>query len=57
MPETSHITAERHVAGPLLFTFAIVTDTHIRPPEGDQSSPFPVNDLANARARDRKSVL
>ena len=51
MPETSHITAERHVAGPLLFTFAIVTDTHIRPPEGDQSSPFPVNELANARAR------
>ncbi|MEM1199848.1 MAG: metallophosphoesterase [Pseudomonadota bacterium] len=34
-----------------LFTFAIITDTHIRPPSGDQSSPFPVNDLANGRAR------
>lgn len=34
-----------------LFTFAIITDTHIRPPGGDQSSPFPVNDLANVRAR------
>ncbi len=34
-----------------LFTFAIVTDTHIRPPGGDESSPFPVNDLANDRAR------
>lgn len=34
-----------------LFTFAIVTDTHIRPPGGDDSSPFPVNDLANDRAR------
>ncbi|MCP5083353.1 MAG: hypothetical protein GY948_16830 [Alphaproteobacteria bacterium] len=35
----------------LLFTFAIITDTHIRPPGSDQSSPFPVNDLANGRAR------
>ncbi len=34
-----------------LFTFAIVTDTHIRPPDGDDSSPFPVNELANDRAR------
>jgi 3',5'-cyclic AMP phosphodiesterase CpdA len=34
-----------------LFTFAIVTDTHIRPPGGDESSPFAVNDLANDRAR------
>lgn len=34
-----------------LFTFAIVTDTHIRPPGGDESSPFPVNDRANDRAR------
>lgn len=34
-----------------LFTFAIVTDTHVRPPGGDDSSPFPVNDLANDRAR------
>ncbi len=34
-----------------LFTFAIVTDTHIRPPGGDDSSPFAVNGLANDRAR------
>lgn len=30
--------------------FAIVTDTHIRSPKGDLSSPFPVNEKANARA-------
>ena len=34
-----------------LFTFGIITDTHIRPAELDDSSPFPVNDLANDRAR------
>ena len=34
-----------------LFTFAIISDTHIRPAELDESSPFPVNDLANDRAR------
>ncbi len=34
-----------------LLTFAIITDTHIRPPGGDDSSPFPVNELANDRAR------
>ena len=33
------------------FTFGIVTDTHIRDPSGDLSSPFPVNDKANDRAR------
>lgn len=32
-------------------TVAIITDTHLRVPEGDQSSPFPVNDRANGRAR------
>jgi 3',5'-cyclic AMP phosphodiesterase CpdA len=37
--------------GSKLFTFAIVSDTHVRPPGGDQSSPFPVNLKANARAR------
>src|SRR5262245_40549916 len=37
--------------GPKLFTFAIVSDTHVRPPGGDLSSPFPVNLKANARAR------
>jgi len=31
-------------------SFGIITDTHIRSPEGDQSSPYPVNDKANARA-------
>lgn len=30
--------------------FAIITDTHIRAPGGDLSSPFPVNEKANARA-------
>lgn len=34
-----------------LFTFAIISDTHIRPKKLDESSPFPVNDLANDRAR------
>ena len=34
-----------------LFTFAIISDTHIRPAQLDESSPFPVNDLANDRAR------
>ena len=34
-----------------LLTFAIITDTHIRPPGGDDSSPFAVNELANDRAR------
>lgn len=38
-------------SGKLLFTYAIVTDTHIRPPGSDESSPFPVNELANGRAR------
>lgn len=34
-----------------VFTFAIITDTHIKPAGGDLSSPYPVNDKANARAR------
>jgi len=33
-----------------LFSFGIITDTHLRSPEGDTSSPFPVNALANDRA-------
>ena len=33
------------------FKFGIITDTHIRSPEGDQSSPYPVNEKANDRAR------
>ena len=36
--------------GAQLFSFGVITDTHIRAPQGDQSSPFPVNDLANDRA-------
>ncbi len=34
-----------------IFSFGIITDTHIRPAVLDESSPFPVNDLANDRAR------
>ena len=34
-----------------LFSFAVIADTHTRPPEGDESSPWAVNALANARAR------
>lgn len=33
-----------------LFSFGVITDTHVRSPQGDQSSPFPVNDKANGRA-------
>ncbi len=51
MPKTSKNAAQGSDAGALLFTFAIITDTHIRSPEGDLSSPFAVNKLANARAR------
>ncbi len=39
------------------FTIAILTDTHIRAPGGDQSSPFPVNTRANARARYAVEVI
>ncbi len=35
----------------LKFTVAILTDTHLRAPGGDQSSPYAVNDRANGRAR------
>ena len=34
-----------------MFSFGIITDTHIRAPQGDISSPYRVNDLANDRAR------
>ncbi|HUS97316.1 MAG TPA: metallophosphoesterase [Hyphomicrobiaceae bacterium] len=43
--------AGQNVDGNPLFTFAIISDTHIRPAEVDESSPFPVNNLANGRAR------
>ena len=33
------------------FKFGIISDTHVRSPKGDQSSPYPVNDKANERAR------
>lgn len=39
------------------FTFAIITDTHIRAPAGDLSSPFPVNEKANGRARYAVAVV
>ena len=34
-----------------LFTFAVIADTHTRPEEGDLSSPWRVNELANDRCR------
>ena len=34
-----------------LFSFGIITDTHIRAPGGDLSTVFPVNTKANNRAR------
>ena len=37
--------------GQHLFTFAVIADTHMRPEEGDESSPFEVNLHANGRAR------
>ncbi len=40
-----------------LFTFGIITDTHIRPAVLDASSPFPVNDRANGRARHAIALL
>ncbi|WP_226573920.1 metallophosphoesterase family protein [Acuticoccus sediminis] len=40
-----------------LFRFAIVSDTHIRPKESDQSSPWIVNTYANGRARRLVSLL
>lgn len=40
-----------------LFRFAIVSDTHIRPKESDQSSPWIVNTFANGRARRLVSLL
>jgi len=33
------------------FSFGIITDTHVRAPSGDLSSPYAVNDKANDRAR------
>ena len=40
-----------------IFSFGVITDTHVRAPEGDLSSPFPVNELANDRARYAASLL
>jgi 3',5'-cyclic AMP phosphodiesterase CpdA len=34
-----------------LFSYAIISDTHIRPDKGDKSSPWEVNKYANGRAR------
>jgi len=34
-----------------MFSFGIITDTHIRAPIDDNSSPYAVNDLANERAK------
>ncbi|MBZ8132716.1 metallophosphoesterase [Afifella sp. IM 167] len=40
-----------------LFRFAIISDTHIRPQESDDSSPWTVNSYANGRARRTVSLL
>jgi len=40
-----------------VFSFGIITDTHIRSPNGDISSPYAVNDLANDRARYAVALL
>jgi len=37
--------------------FGIITDTHVRAPEGDRSSPFPVNEKANSRAEYAANLL
>ena len=37
--------------------FGIISDTHIRAPDGDRSSPFPVNDKANSRAEYAANLL
>ncbi len=39
------------------FSFGIITDTHMRSPEGDLSTVFPVNERANGRARYAVSLL
>ena len=40
-----------------LFSFGVISDTHVRAPQGDLSSPFPVNEKANDRARYACSLL
>ena len=40
-----------------LFSFGIITDTHIRAPGGDLSTVFPVNTKANNRARHAVNLL
>lgn len=40
-----------------LFTFALVSDTHIRPAASDDSSPWRVNEYANGRARHLVALL
>lgn len=40
-----------------LFRFAVISDTHIRPPESDDSSPWVVNSYANGRARQAVSMV
>ncbi|MCP3664160.1 MAG: serine/threonine protein phosphatase [Gammaproteobacteria bacterium] len=37
--------------GDKIFSFGVITDTHLNPGEEDCNSPFPVNELANARMR------
>lgn len=40
-----------------LFTFGIIADTHMRPEQGDESSPWVVNKHANGRARHAIAAL
>ena len=41
----------RHDLGRRLFTYAVVTDTHLNQGETECNSPFEVNKLANGRMR------
>jgi len=49
--------ADNATDGALVLSFGVITDTHIRAPKGDQSSPYPVNDLANDRAKFAANLL
>ncbi|MEZ5908117.1 MAG: metallophosphoesterase [Hyphomicrobiaceae bacterium] len=57
MPDKLLGSAQPACEGDRLFTFAIISDTHVRPPGGDESSPFPVNLLANGRARQAVALI
>ena len=54
---TENNSANKPVTRQRLFSFGVITDTHIRAPQGDLSSPFPVNELANDRAAHAVQLL